>query len=451
MKDLKKINNSLFFIVSLFLYFLAPKEYSFSYCTLILVLFLMQNILYFKQKEYKNLASFEFFFAFSFCLSNFIYAVFYFPVNPDTGTFRFAFNTNVISEATGLSGLGYSSYMLALTLFAKNKSENASKLNFFVRDQHMLILLVISILSFLGFVMYGGITHLKSVYSGDDADINDIGIFSYFFNIYVVTALLLGMFVFRMKNKAFSNVVLLFLLLCMAAILYTGSRTIVVGLTLVLMVSYTTFIKNIERTQLLLIIFLGSILLSLMMMYRDDSFTLNNYNEYYGSGFDVYLDLIGPNRNLYVLKDFSDNNFHVYFFSALEDLISPIPGSSSYISSIIPFPLDIMAGNFPTYLEFGSGSSFGLGTNLIGEMYFSFGVYGVIILSFLLGMIVRKTKDNPNIIYSYIIYFLLVSHAVFYPRAFYLFQPRILVWSLLLVFFMQKTTQKKCLLFYDKK
>ena len=101
----------------------------------------------------------------------------------------------------------------------------------------------------------------------------------------------------------------------------------------------------------------------------------------------------------------------------------------------------ISGGDLPTFIEFGPNSDWGLGTNLVGETYVGYSYFGVCIILFLWGLAVRKSYDaSGNNIYAFVIYFLLVSHAIFFSRAFYLYQPRTLVWSLLLVFILLKIT-----------
>ncbi|MGV0947258.1 O-antigen polymerase [Empedobacter falsenii] len=442
-----RIINSIFFIVSLFLCFLAPNTYSFTFCSAILIVFMAQNLIFFSQKTYNNLACFEFFFAFSFCLCNFIYPVFYFPIKPEFGTFAFPFNKNIISYSTALAGLAYSSYLLGIShIFSLKKQKNNIKNDFKINSYFIRILFGLSIITYILYIATGGLSHLSSVYAGN-ADFNEVGLFSYFNNIFTITCLLLAMFTFKIKDKALRNSVLLYLFFAMLFVIFTGSRTIVIGVGLILLVTYGTFIKKIPKILLLMFVGLGSMLMAFIMLFRQEDYSSNDVNQF-TSGFDIYLDLIGTNRNLYVLVDFANNNFHAYFVSITGDLLSPIPGSSG-IMNFFGLPKDMMGGAFPTFLQFGTGSKFGLGTNMVGEMYFAFGIYGVIIISFLIGWLISKVKNNLNNVYYYVIYFIFVSHAIFYPRAPYLLQPRTLVWAMLIIFLFQ--LYKKRVFLFGKK
>ena len=71
---------------------------------------------------------------------------------------------------------------------------------------------------------------------------------------------------------------------------------------------------------------------------------------------------------------------------------------------------------------------------MIGEAYRSFGAIGTAIAMFLIGLWVKESYYRAkNSVYWYLMYFLLVGHALIYPRAPLLFDPRLVTWSLLLL------------------
>jgi len=132
----------------------------------------------------------------------------------------------------------------------------------------------------------------------------------------------------------------------------------------------------------------------------------------------------------------------------LVDIFSPIPGMTGFLVRTLNVPVELITGGaLPTYLQFGHDSSFGLGTNMIGEAYISFGIMGIILFCYLIGHIIKITYYASRYnVYAYVIYYILVSHAVFYPRAPILYNPRSLIWSLLLtyaVFSITKYQEKK--------
>ena len=78
---------------------------------------------------------------------------------------------------------------------------------------------------------------------------------------------------------------------------------------------------------------------------------------------------------------------------------------------------------------------------MVGEAYRSFGAIGTAVAMFLVGLWVKESfyraKDS---VYWYMMYFLLVGHALIYPRAPLLFDPRLVTWSMLLLLFVMTIT-----------
>jgi hypothetical protein len=198
----------------------------------------------------------------------------------------------------------------------------------------------------------------------------------------------------------------------------------------------------------------GVVAMSFVVLIRNNDITQGNWiaeaqeNANFTSVFDLFSDLIINNRNLYVLVDFADNVQHTHFFGMLTDIASPIPGLNRLLLDNINVPPELISGGaLPTYLALGTDSSFGVGTNMVGEAYLAFGLPGVIVFFSLIGFVINISKRAMSYnIYAYVLYFLFASHAVFYPRAPILYQPRNIVWALLIVFgivLIQKNTEKE--------
>lgn len=453
---IKIIINLIFCLIAGSMTYWAPERYDFDFCLGLLVLYIINNIIYFLGNKTitHNAANFDFFFMFSYGMVNFIYPVFYMLENPNVAVFSMTFNTNIISKSTAIAYLAYTFYLLGISVYHKNRNKLKTipkvedKPDFKVNNLFLRLIFIIGIISFLGYVVTGGLTQLQNVYAGKNTSLSEVGVFSYFNNIFIICANLLAIFVFLVKDLKTKLAIFIFLAICSLLLLATGSRTAVLGIGLILVASYGRFVKRITSPKLILFLLIGSFAMTLVQLTREDKFDAdvwakNVENTQFDTPFDVFLDLISNNRNLYVLVDFADRYGNLYFLTTLTDLTSPVPGLSNYVGSLTGVPKELtFGGALPTYLEFGSDSDWGIGTNMIGEMYVGFGYYGVCIIMFLLGLLLNRTNraSNKNI-YAFIIYYLLVSHAVFYPRAFYLYQPRSVVWSLIIVAVLLKITK----------
>ena len=451
---MKLVLNIFFCLLAGLLVYAAPNTYDYGFCVLLLVLFLLNVIYYFvsKQTVSGNVANFDFFFIFSYGMTNFIYPVFYKPNNPNYAVFELPFNDNVISKSTAIAYLGFTFFVLGISNYRKLKIKRAKTNNkplFKINSLFIKSIFLVAILSFIGYVTTGGLTVIQKVYSsGDGGNLTEVGVYSYFNNVFVICANLLAIFVFLIKDKMTKIMSFAFIIICGLIMLTTGSRTLILGLGLILIVSYGTFVRRITMPVMILFILIGSFFMTVIQTTRSQEFSTQSWitsaskNVEIESPFDIFNDLIINNRNLYVLVDFADRYQHTFFLSTISDITSPIPGLFRYVSESMNVPKELISGgDLPTFIEFGPNSDWGLGTNLVGETYVGYSYFGVCIILFLWGLAVRKSYDaSGNNIYAFVIYFLLVSHAIFFSRAFYLYQPRTLVWSLILVFILLKIT-----------
>ena len=451
---MKLVLNIFFCLLAGLLVYAAPNTYDYGFCVLLLVLFLLNVIYYFvsKQTVSGNVANFDFFFIFSYGMTNFIYPVFYKPNNPNYAVFELPFNDNVISKSTAIAYLGFTFFVLGISNYRKLKIKRAKTNNkplFKINSLFIKSIFLVAILSFIGYVATGGLTVIQKVYSsGDGGNLTEVGVYSYFNNVFVICANLLAIFVFLIKDKMTKIMAFAFIIICGLIMLTTGSRTLILGLGLILIVSYGTFVRRITMPVMILFILIGSFFMTVIQTTRSQEFSTQSWitsaskNVEIESPFDIFNDLIINNRNLYVLVDFADRYQHTFFLSTISDITSPIPGLFRYVSESMNVPKELISGgDLPTFIEFGPNSDWGLGTNLVGETYVGYSYFGVCIILFLWGLAVRKSYDaSGNNIYAFVIYFLLVSHAIFFSRAFYLYQPRTLVWSLILVFILLKIT-----------
>lgn len=433
--------NVLFCFFSIVFYINAPADYSFLFCLSIFILFIVQNIIYFIVN--KEGVGFESLFMISFMMCNFIYPVFYYGGNSYVSMFVFGFNESIISKSTSLAFIGYSFYLLGISNYVKRNSFvmqiKNNKISF--SKNTFFLIFFISSFSFSFFVLAGGLQQLKEVYNGGGAQWGETGLFSYISIFSTLFTILLSTLVFLVNDKVIRNSALVYILIFSFLTLSTGSRTIPVSLILILFISYSFFIKKISLPLFLICIFFGANLMYVLLLFRelgmDETNSFNDAFDLYrnsNSFFDVFMDLISNNRNLYVLTDFADNFNNFGIFNVLTEILSVIPGSN-YLNQYFNIPDFMVAGQLPTYLQFGSGSLYGLGTNMVGESYLSYGLGGVICIFFLFGTIVKYIKNRAsNNIYFLVLFLILVGNSLFMPRADYLYSLRMYFWICFFLF-----------------
>ena len=440
--------NILFFITSITLVFVAPEQYSYEFCVLTALLFVAQNLIYFIFRRDKNIVCFESLFAIAFGLTNFIYPIFYFPTsNRDFSVFNMGFNENIISYATAVAFLGYSAYLLFLSFSEiksmiklstlKEKETNIPKeqINY---NRLIIQIFILLIVSFAGYMLSGGYRALASEYSGG-GEVLDKGISSYFYVVAFICAVLISFLIF---NKSLSVRVkwFYFALLCGIILLFltTGSRTLPLSLALCLIVSFNNNIKRISLLQFSFLLCLGTVMMTLIVLTRSEtSSKIDSLQEVeIESAWDLASDLVINNRNLYTLIDHAETSGYSYGFTMLGGLLAPIPFAASTFVSQADVPVEfISSAGYSTYLDLGTGSAWGLGTNLVSDAYLAFGIFGVIFFFGILGYFVGKSKYlMDHSIYWNVCYYVFVSYAVFLVRGGFFDCFRYLVWGVVIVY-----------------
>lgn len=431
--------NMVFAVVATVLFIRAPWSYNYDYCALLMSLFLVQNVLFFATNKRTHWLGFEFFFAISFFLVNFVYPVFYAPTERIYWSFfSLTFNDDYVTRCTALAYCGYAWYLLGATRILQLQREEPSAPTFSVSMREYLWFFGITVVAWLLFVVTGGLTALQNVYT-HGGDLNQVGIYSYFNNIFTVGCYLMAVFVFRLPKQKWWFY-LLVLGTWMLILLSTGSRQLALGLALILVVGFSMYVYRLKWWHVGLILGVGTVGLFLVSTLRTAGIDPAAWqgklaHAQIESLWDVFEDLIINNVNLFVLYDFALTHDPTGLQGMLIDICSPIPGLGSYVIAHSEVPAAYLDGGaLPTYLFFGPDNVGGTGTNMIGEAYRSFGLTGMCIAMFLVGLWVKESyyraKDN---IYWYLMSFLLVGHAVIYPRAPILFDPRLVTWSLLML------------------
>ncbi len=441
--------NIAFAIVATVLYIKAPWTYSYDYCVTLMGLFIAQNVLFFATNKRQHWLGFEFFFAISFFLVNFVYPVFYAPTERIYWSFfSFAFNDNYVTRATALAYFGYAWYMLGATRILQLRREEPSEPTFTITIREYIWFFAITIAAWLLFVVTGGLAALQSVYA-EGSNLREVGIYSYFNNIFTIGCYLMAIFLFRLPKQQWWFY-LLVLLSFMLILLSTGSRQLAVSLALILIVGFSMYIYRLKGWHVATLVAGGSVALFLVMTLRTEGMDFGAWQVKLAHTklqefWDIYEDLIVNDVNLIRLFGWSQVHELTWFTGMSLDLSSPIPGLAGYITAHSDLPPQMLhGGDLPTYLFLGPNATWGTGTNMIGEAYRSFGAVGTAIAMFLIGFWVKESyyraKYSP---YWYLMYFLLVGHALIYPRAPLLFDPRLVTWSLLLLWIVMSVSHIK--------
>lgn len=418
--------------ISLLLYFFAPYNYSWDYCVACLIIFLYETIDIYRREFKKETMNFHILFSISFFFVNFVYPVFVYPTNSSFSLFRYDFNEHVISKCTGLALLAYTSYIAAY-FYRIRRALPKTDCNdpIIAPDKLINILVFCSIVVFALFILNDGFSYYTDMYGGEKS--NDSGIIRYIIVLLNPILLLLCICSNNVKLSCKRNMIRVFLMVIVVLLLFTGTRTLSLSLGILIAVQFMQRNK-INLFTTITIIFLGVFCLSIVGSLRGVEVSdISELSKVDKRWYEYALDLIVNNRSLYVLYDYSEISGFTYGQSMLAPLLQPIPFFQSFVSKTFSLSPEVMkSSNIVTNLEFGPDAQFGLGTNMIGDVYLAFGLVGVVVMFCFLGWFVAQMKSlSFKSLTCSVIYYILVSNAVFMCRASYLYLFATIIWTVM--------------------
>jgi oligosaccharide repeat unit polymerase len=429
----------LFAIASLLIYILAPMEYSWGYCCLCSVVYILNAIIGLLPSIKKGLISFELIFTVALFLCSYLFPLVVYQVDSAYSLFSFGYNHQVITKCTALVNVAYSFYWLGAYVSRNKYYKNFIADRVFIDNHTINVTANIVLFLFIICVALGGLEYYTDRYVGGNMSTNTS--FSYVNLIFSTFAVLLSCSLyFASTKKTFLKATIILLAICVI-ILFTGSRTLPMYVLLPLLFCFQKK-YDISAAKM------GVGLLALMAIFiiigqvRHSVITLDSIASFQSSQssigvYDNFIDFIVNNRNLYDIYESVEQDGYLYGKNFLSSILSVIPFSQGIISNVFNIPYWQMdSAYFCTYKVLGNNPSLGLGTHVVGDVYLAAGVPGVIILFYLLGVFVTKIKNGAemrNNAFLYVTYAFMVSYAVFMCRGSFFGPVRGILWSALIL------------------
>lgn len=440
--------------ISLLGYFLAPNQYDYLYCVFILILFILSVTILIVEKvgQYANYFNFYVLFALSFFYVNFVYPIFIYPIDPYYFfVFQyFDFDSDLIPASTALAQLGFSFFCLG-AIIRKNssKSEHSfDKSSFRLMNSSSFYGHIIFTLDFIQVLLVGSIIILTfdRVLLRDSLAFDAVpsGLLT-FTQVVITLNLILSMIklkldferptlkLFITNNKLFSVSTLLYVFMFILA----GDRGPAIQTVLAAMFTYSIFIRPIRLRTFVFVAIFGMLFLTVLSYARNlESRSLIEASQTFEltSFVDIGMDLVVNNRNLYVGYEIVQKEGLNYGKSMFYYIFSPFPLLPQYFS--LEFfgqePLELATSSIIT--EY-SGANYGLGTNLIADLYMQFGVLGVIFFMFVLGHFINLISNRKGII-SLISIVFFVSFSIYISRSSMFDAVRFIAWAYFLYYFL---------------
>ena len=225
-----------------------------------------------------------------------------------------------------------------------------------------------------------------------------------------------------------------------SALLYlSGNRNEMLLILLPVVVGYSICIKKIPNKLLIISFIAGAVLMAAAGMTRMDSVSLS------GSEINIVAltrDFAGLGYNTDYLIDYSDRIGHTNFQEVPVQLLSGIPYIGYFLISTFGIKGPLPSAQLCTDSIYMASS--GLGTSLIGDMYYTAGFLWVVIYMFIFGYIMSRlyNSDKNMNIYWLIFYTYMVSNAVYYIRSSWTFPITEIEYAIIIVFLGQLVCRK---------
>lgn len=425
--------------VGVMIYFLAPDKYVYSYSLLCGGVYVALIVAFYLIKQKTNYFDFDSIFFFTYFFVTLYYPIFMYETDATRYfMFAFPFNEYFIPKGSSMAVLGMSSYLAGSIFFNDKKiiKPQVSVKNYRkIPNKHLYL---ISLVLFILYFLLGGYNDLKAYYSGDKIK-ESTGVSAYFFLFcpaFLFAAIVIDFFnlrqinglKFKRKNLGiFSVIVVLFILV---SILVTGSRTVPLQIILMLFGVYCLYYKDVSFLKFFIGIIAGIALMFGVVILRGytqrDQFAVA----------DLVMDLVINNRSSYLAIEIVKQNGLMMGENMISPLAAPVPFLQSFFIKSGFDENSISSSRFFTEYTLGSFDGFGLGTNIIADIYLSFDFLGIIILMMGLGFFVAKSKFYAKTnIYYLAIYAIFISYAVYLVRAEFFYFLRYMIWTVLIIFF----------------
>lgn len=396
----------------------------------------------------------ELFFSFTFLFCTFLYAPLLHGEDVDGYVFSFLLqesNLNII-KSLSLAMIGFLFYILGAVIYSKsNKVTHFESINYLLRNNVFLarrsyIHAVTSLFIVLAIISGG----LDIVNRYTDSKVGLSGGAEFFFYVTVLIVISsVAEFNFISKKKIttiksiFININKVYVInsiFMITLFLIAGYRSALFPLLLPLIFLFDRFVKKIKIVYLVFFIFFGFVIMSVSKDTRagEDSKlkTSNVLSVAY-----VAEDFISANQALFTLVEHTDKYGAQQGSNAIYQMVSFIPFSQFFLKEFLDVKSTESSSRFFTDKLESHWS--GLGTHVIGDLYYGFGWFGVVFFMFVLGgatsfLYNKATQEGQFKVVYYVPYLLILGNSLMFSRVEFFYFFRIVGFSIIVIWFFEK-------------
>ena len=429
------------FLYSLFWFIITPRKHMFELSDFYgsFSVFILGSLLYFKAVKKNNYFDFDTIFVCVYFLVGYFPTFFYGAAIYPYLFLHFPFDEAYINSSSWLFTIGILSYYIGRVTKLSPVQDSADN---GIINTELSSLILISL--FFVYIFLGGHHIYVSFYfylgNNTNGVVVQIEILITAFTFVIMATELYNKKrskSYKIKKIPFVIIAILFLLL-----LYVGNRTVPSYFILAFLGIYSLLFRSISFTRMCVLILLGIVGMWIVGVHRggNDIAVQSNMAMY-------AVDMTINTRNTYVAMEYVDQYGFTYGKTMLYGILGIIP----FLSSFLGVDKDTI-GSAEVLTDFTyknitvDRDYIGLGTNIIADIYLSFGTIGVIFFMFVIGLLVNKyTKCAAKLnYYSLVIFAVIMSVSVFGVRTGVTHPSRMIVWALLIAYLNKQYTLVKC-------
>lgn len=225
------------------------------------------------------------------------------------------------------------------------------------------------------------------------------------------------------------------LLLIFTALFLTGNRNEALLIILPPVMLYSNLIKKITNKEVLVLSVCAFVLMIIVGFYRQDAVESIADDILYSS----LRDLAPANFNSTFLIDYKDSYGAAGFTMGIVAILSSIPFLGGFMVNLFGIKIPMSTAEITTlHMQTFQNRHSGLGTSLLGDVYFAGGITFVLIYYFLLGVLMAYLYNNFSMqknknIYLHLIYVFMFANSIYSLRSTYYMSFRYIGFSLLLL------------------
>lgn len=425
----RRIGHWFFFAVVWYLVFPKMREFSYADFIFSFVAACVSTWVYFKAARKNNYFEFDTIFVSLFILVGFFSSFFY-----DTEIYpylflHFGFDDQYVNAAHWLFVIGLQAYYLGRLSHVNVKQQTAPP------SPVCSTFVAIGLILFLAlFVISGGFSYYQTIYAELDSDYGGAVLQIQM----MLTSFVLVFSVTELYNKKLNpdyriNWIVFGVILLFASILMlVGNRTVSSIFILSIMGIYCQLFRPINFVTMLLFISIGVVCMWVLTFVRTDSEI-----EKVTNAATFAKDMTVNTRNIYMAMEYTDQYGYTWGKTMLGGVMAVVP-FSSYLTRLDKNEF----GSAEVLTDYTYSSQklnrefIGLGTNIVADLYLSFGWGGVVFFLYILGRIIQKytLQALSQDYYSLVIYAGIIGYSVYGIRTGFTIPLRIIVWSLLIAY-----------------